>query len=44
MKKEKYYDLEMEIIHFAADDVITESGGELGGGEYPGGEIPPEGE
>lgn len=49
MKKEKYYDLEMEIIHFDAEDIITESVGEedgtgVGEGNYSGGEIPADGE
>ena len=33
---EKYEKAQMEVIEFENEDVITTSGGEVGGGEIPG--------
>ena len=40
MRKEKYYDIEMEIIRFDNEDVITESNPETPSDEV--GETPPD--
>ena len=36
---EKYFDPEMEIIEFEAEDIITTSGGTSGGGYDPDGSL-----